>query len=263
MKRKKIIGNPTTTPYNQSRKVTVREVSSTDASLKWSIATEDGEELFGDVFSDKLTYNDSIEHKRGDMMTVKPKALAKPSVLYICTISTYHPDYGYINTYEKPATTEYVEQSLSTLREITDEKIENAEQAIENAEQAIENAEQAKNYQYTTVDMTGLEGQIWLSPSEITYAYGTITNQEGQHFTLDEIATPNYVSEETVLILDLTTIVGTPRVSISHGSSVPIKWFDGEPPEVEAGKVYMFSFVRAKTSDNTPLFYLGIGGEFV
>ena len=253
---RKVIGGATTTPYNQNRNAKVREVSSTDASLKWSIATEDGEELFGDVFSDKLTYYDSIEHKRGDMMTVKPKAIAKPSVLYICTISTYHPDYGYINTYEKPATTEYVEQSLSTLREITDEK-------IENAEQAIEKIKKEKNYQYTTVDMTGLEGQIWLSPSEITYAYGTITNQEGQHFTLDEIATPNYVSEETVLILDLTTIVGTPRVSISHGSSVPIKWFDGEPPEVEAGKVYMFSFVRAKTSDNTPLFYLGIGGEFV
>lgn len=253
--RKKVIGNPTTTPYNQNRNAKVREVSSTDASLKWSIAAEDGEEIFGDVFSYKLTYYDSIEHKRGDMMTVKPQALAQPSVLYICTISTYHPAYGYINTYEKPATTEYVEKSLSTLREITDEK-------IENAEQAIEKIKKEKNYQYTTVDMTGIPGQIWLSPSEITYAYGTITNQEGQHFTLDNIETPNYVSEETVLILDLTTMVETPRVNISHGSSVPIKWFNGEPPTIEAGKVYLFSFVRAKTSDNTPLFFLGIGGEF-
>lgn len=118
------------------------------------------------------------------------------------------------------------------------------------------------SYKYTTVDMTYIPGQIWLNPSEVTYAYGTITNPEGQFFTLDESPTPNYVSEETVLILDLTTMVETPRVNISHGSSVPIKWFNGEPPTIEAGKVYLFSFVRAKTGDNTPLFYLGIGGEY-
>ena len=41
-----------------------------------------------------------------------------------------------------------------------------------------------------------------------------------------------------------------------------IKWLNGEPPTIEAGKIYMFSFILTKDENNSSLFYLGIGGEF-
>lgn len=114
-------------------------------------------------------------------------------------------------------------------------------------------------YPYKTVDMADVIGYIWLSPNEVTYAHGIFGGEEINLY-VDNASIENDVSEESVLILDLSSMSEIHPISISGGAN--IKWLNGEPPTIEAGKVYMFSFVRAKTVDKNPIFFLGVGGEF-
>ena len=112
-------------------------------------------------------------------------------------------------------------------------------------------------YAYVVENIDEYLAVIQLQPNTVTYAYGTTTQSKTLEFDLipkDE----NDTSEETVLILDLSASVTAPTVSFSSG----VKWLNGAPPEIEAGKVYMFSFVRVKRSDTIAYFYLGVGGEF-
>lgn len=112
-------------------------------------------------------------------------------------------------------------------------------------------------YAYVVENIDEYLAMIQLQPNTVTYAYGTTTQSKTLEFGLlpkDE----NDTSEETVLILDLSASVTAPTVSFSSD----VKWFNGEPPEIEAGKIYMFSFVRVKRSDVASYFYIGVGGEF-
>lgn len=112
-------------------------------------------------------------------------------------------------------------------------------------------------YAYTVENIDEYLAMIQLQPNTVTYAYGTTTESGGLNFRLVPEET-NDVSEETVLILDLTASSNAPTVSFEES----VKWLNGEPPEIVAGKVYMFSFVRVKRSDVASYFYIGVGGEF-
>lgn len=112
-------------------------------------------------------------------------------------------------------------------------------------------------YAYVVENIDEYLAMIQLQPNTVTYAYGTTTQSKTLGFDLIPID-ENDTSEETVLILDLSASVTAPTVSFSSD----VKWFNGEPPEVEAGKIYMFSFVRVKRTDVASYFYIGVGGEF-
>lgn len=115
------------------------------------------------------------------------------------------------------------------------------------------------NYKYTTVNMTDILSMITLPPNTVTYAYGVFNVEESEelHLALVDGEIENDASEETVLILDFSAMENTPSIIFSANG---IKWLNGEPPTIEGGKIYMFSFVRAKNVSN--YFFLGIGGEF-
>lgn len=112
-------------------------------------------------------------------------------------------------------------------------------------------------YKYKIANFTDVV--VPLDSNTVTYVYGeeTVDGSIGFAFNLsDDVA--DDTSEEIVLILDLSLLTENPSVMFPS----IIKWYGGEPPTVEAGKAYMFSFVRAKTTESVVYFYLGIGGEF-
>ena len=111
-------------------------------------------------------------------------------------------------------------------------------------------------YTYTTADASGVV--IPLDANSITYVYGEYTENNSIEFAFsrNEERT-NDIPEEIVLILDLSSFTENPSVMFPS----IIKWFGGEPPEVESGKVYMFSFIYVKGISSP--YYLGIGGEFI
>jgi hypothetical protein len=117
-------------------------------------------------------------------------------------------------------------------------------------------------YRYSAVDLADVIYNVFLSPNAVTYVHGVHSNEE-LNFYVDNGDVANVVAEENVLILDLTEMSELPQISIDGGGV--IKWLNGEPPKIEAGKVYMFSFVRAKAQHTTELgsfYFLAIGGEF-
>lgn len=113
------------------------------------------------------------------------------------------------------------------------------------------------SYPYVLENIDEYLAMIQLQPNTVTYAYGTTTQSETLEFNLLS-EDKDDISEETVLILDLSASVTAPTVSFESD----VKWFNGEPPEIVAGKVYMFSFVRVKKTDVASYFYIGVGGEF-
>lgn len=115
-------------------------------------------------------------------------------------------------------------------------------------------------YTYSTVNMADILAILSLSPNTVTYAYGVfdIDDSKELHLTLVDGEIENGTPEETVLILDFSAMEIIPSIIFSADG---IKWLNGEPPTVEAGKMYMFSFFRSKINEQS-CFYLGIGGEF-
>lgn len=107
------------------------------------------------------------------------------------------------------------------------------------------------NYKYKTADISGVV--IPLEPNTITSVSGEEVTDGGVSFAFSRKENVKG-SEETVLILDTSALTEKPYVMFPS----IVKWFGGEPPVVEAGKVYLFSFTYVKES----VYYLGIGGEF-
>ena len=112
-------------------------------------------------------------------------------------------------------------------------------------------------YPYIVENMEEYLYTIELRPNTVTYTYGNTTQSGELNFNLLMGFADEDISEEKVLILDLSASVSNTPTVYFEGT---IKWLNGEPPTIEVGKVYMFSFVRAQNSANR--FYLGVGGEF-
>ena len=91
----------------------------------------------------------------------------------------------------------------------------------------------------------------------VTYVYGGPTESGIISFEILPSAGTD-VSKEAVVILNLSSLTTAPTLQFEES----IKWLNGEPPTIEAGKIYMFSFILTKDENNADLFYLGIGGEF-
>lgn len=113
-------------------------------------------------------------------------------------------------------------------------------------------------YAYVVENIDEYLAVIQLQPNTVTYTYGNTTESGTLNFDLIPEEKESSISEESVLILDLSTSTNVPTVEFGAN----VKWLNGEPPEVEAGKIYMFSFVRVKRSDVASYFYIGVGGEF-
>ena len=114
------------------------------------------------------------------------------------------------------------------------------------------------SYPYVEENMDEHLAMVQLQPNTVTYTYGNTTESGTVSFVLFPEEKESSMSEESVLILDLSASVIAPTVSFEND----VKWFNGEPPEIVAGKIYMFSFVRVKRSDRASYFYIGVGGEF-
>jgi hypothetical protein len=123
-------------------------------------------------------------------------------------------------------------------------------------------AAKMQNYSYVMKSFSEFT-LVTVSPNTVTYASGTIIDtswESGIHIVCtDSDAQTENIAEEYVVILDFSTMTEIPSIVFDN----TIKWFGGEPQNIEAGKVYMFSFTKVKADDNTTLFLLGIGGEFV
>lgn len=115
-----------------------------------------------------------------------------------------------------------------------------------------------ESYPYNVVNMSNVLVQVNLYQNAVTYVYGGPTPDGLVYFEILPSAGAD-VSKEAVMILDLSSHTTNPTVGFINS----IKWFNGEPPTIEAGKIYMFSFILTKDENNSSLFYLGIGGEFV
>ena len=114
-------------------------------------------------------------------------------------------------------------------------------------------------YPYVEEPMENYFRMIALLPNTVTYVYGATTESGELAFNIrsDDVV-PGDESEETVVILDLTSSPSNyPTVEFDNA----INWMNGEPPMIEAGKVYMFSFVGMK-KEGIINSYLGVGGEF-
>lgn len=116
-----------------------------------------------------------------------------------------------------------------------------------------------KGYSYIEANMDDYLGLINIYPNTVVYIYGNTTESGELNFNILPLGVESDISEESVLILDLSASSNTPTISFEGGH---FKWLNGEPPEIVAGKVYMFSFVRAKKTDVSNYFYIAIGGEF-
>lgn len=161
---------------------------------------------------------------------------------------------------------ENIDKKLAELEEKVDESIDGGDIVIDaelsdTSENPVQNKiiTQLLNkhlYTYTTADTADVV--IPLETNSITYVYGEYAenNNIGFAFSSSQERT-NDIPEEIVLILDLSSFTENPSVMFPS----IIKWFGGEPPEVESGKVYMFSFIYVKGISSP--YYLGIGGEFI
>ena len=112
------------------------------------------------------------------------------------------------------------------------------------------------SYPYKEVDLSTESAIVSLEPNTFTYAYGVsgVSIEDELHFALVDNELPDDEAEEVVLILDFRYIEAIPTIILSANQ---IKWLNGEPPTIEAGKCYMFSFVKIGSG-----IYLGIGGEY-
>ncbi len=118
-----------------------------------------------------------------------------------------------------------------------------------------------RNYPYSVIDMASVTESISLIPNNVIYAFGNFAdNGTGLVVNITSGNTVGY-TEESVLILDFSSVETAPTVTFNTASGT-IKWINGEPPSVEAGKTYMFSFTHAKDADNNIVSLLAVGGEF-
>lgn len=141
--------------------------------------------------------------------------------------------------------------------EVSVEPINKIADAVIKLEEEQSSNNNYKGYPYIVENMDDYLYTIVLRPNTVTYTYGNTTQSGELNFNLMLEFADDDISEEKVLIIDLSdSASNTPTISFEGN----IKWLNGEPPEIVAGKVYMFSFVRAQKSANR--FYLGIGGEF-
>ena len=117
-----------------------------------------------------------------------------------------------------------------------------------------------KGYPYIVENMDDYLYTIALRPNTVTYTYGNTTQSGELNFNLMLEFAEDDISEEKVLILNLSdSASNTPTISFEGN----IKWLNGEPPTIETGKIYMFSFVRVKNPNYISAnCYLRIGGEF-
>lgn len=116
-----------------------------------------------------------------------------------------------------------------------------------------------ESYPYKVVNMADCFRLIPTKLNTVTYAYGGLTQSGTIAFEFSPLVSiAKDESYEAVVILDLSSLTTTPTIQFEAG----IKWLNGEPPTIEAGKIYMFSFILTKDENNSSLFYLGIGGEF-
>ena len=113
-------------------------------------------------------------------------------------------------------------------------------------------------YSYNTTLMDDVFRILELETNTVTYIYGESSESGEIEFNFISNANEN-TTEEVVIILDLYSSVNIPTIQFNEN----IKWLNGEPPTIEVGKVYMFSFIRAKSADGLVYKYLGIGGEFI
>jgi len=169
------------------------------------------------------------------------------------------------------ATTERAKESAESAKESADIAEESAKNAKESADIAEESAKNAvdtattalnrKNYDYIRRDLRFENQIISVIPNAVMYIYNSAESVDFDtvHLALVDSDNPiDDLAEEYVLILDFTNMTSIPEIILDEY----IKWLDGEPPVIEAGKVYMFSFVKVREETYSTLFYLGIGGEF-
>ena len=130
-------------------------------------------------------------------------------------------------------------QISATSQKYVDDKISEVTQKIK------------ESYPYNVVDMSEYMRIISVYQNAVTYVYGGPTESGTIYFEILTSAGTG-VSKEAVVILNLSSLTTAPTLQFENH----IKWLNGEPPTIEAGKIYMFSFIL--TAD----FYLGIGGEF-
>ena len=117
------------------------------------------------------------------------------------------------------------------------------------------------SYPYETVDMADVLVMFIPKVNTVTYVYGKFDMEQSSelHFPIVINDVADDITEETVLILDFTSMERVPTVTfVTDG----IKWLNGEPPTIEAGGIYMFSFVRTKTPEKENGYILCIGGAF-
>jgi hypothetical protein len=132
-----------------------------------------------------------------------------------------------------------------------------SEHSFATPEYVEEKLSNTRNYPYNVVNMNDIFATLEFNTNTVTHVYGGPTESGILTLQLHGDSGKNEI-EETVLILDLSSLTTTPMIQIEGG----IKWLNGEPPELAAGKVYMFSFVLAKGTTSNASFHLGIGGEF-
>lgn len=141
------------------------------------------------------------------------------------------------------------------------ESAKNAEASAKEMKQTMDDySKNFKRYPYRAVDAQTAYPTLNLSPNTVTLVYGNSFGSDGATFSLLYDDSEN-ISQEIVLILDLSEIMSKPQIGYTvDGAS--LKWINGEPPEIEAGKVYVFSFLLANQEEMYKRYWLGIGGEF-
>ena len=140
------------------------------------------------------------------------------------------------------------------------ESARKAESSAKEMKQTMDDySENFKRYPYRAVDSASLFHLLDLYPNTVTLVHGEAI-ESGEfmfNFTWDDGS--ENITQEIVLILDLTDFETVPSVILGGNS---IRWINGEPPEIEAGKVYIFSFLLANQEELYKRYWLAIGGEF-
>lgn len=113
------------------------------------------------------------------------------------------------------------------------------------------------SYKYYEVDNNDFFRILELETNTVTYICGEPPESGEIEFNFISNANGN-TTEEVVIILDFYNSGNIPTIQFNAF----IRWLNGEPPTIEVGKTYIFSFIRAKSAGGLVYKYLGIGGEF-
>ena len=119
-------------------------------------------------------------------------------------------------------------------------------------------AAKTNNHFYETADFSEIvDNVLTLNTNYVTYISGT-TQLDTLSISFDTTVEIENMSQESVLILDLTGLTYAPVISFNG----TIKWLNNDILPVSAGRVYMFSFTHVRDTNGAILYSLGIGGEF-